>query len=235
MKHAIFLSLAVLSGLNGNAQETNNTPVIPKYAIKAYNSFSYQTMRTVSGTGAMVSNRHSQEITLLKPSIAFMWNDKKGNSREIELSSFSLNRQDDRRSFGPITTGGGKQSTTDISLRIEKITNFAKKKDWRLKPSLGFGLNPYVRLDRFTPYSTVNSPRREQHYGVRAYIAPRVNYNVSKRFFVDLNIPVTIATMEFEYQKEYVPAVGRQEGFGTTNFNSFPMHITARLGVGVRL
>lgn len=235
MKITILSSFIVLGSLHAGAQETDNAVVTPKYAIKVYNSFGYQNSVRYNGVGLGSTTHRLKDMTLLKPSIAFMWNDKKGNSREIELSSFSINRRDDRSYSGNVSISGMKMMTTDISLRYESIINFAKKKDWKLKPSLGTGLNPYVLVDRYIPYTSTSYPRTDQRYGLRAYVAPRLNYNVSKRVFIDLNIPITVAAMEFAHQKDLAPVLGGNAGYGTANFEAFPMQISARLGVGIRL
>ena len=101
MRITILSSFIVLSSLHAVAQEeTESTSDAPKYAIKVYNSFGYQNSVRYNGIGPGSTTHRLKDMTFLKPSIAFMWNDKKGNSREIELSSFSINRRDDRELQG---------------------------------------------------------------------------------------------------------------------------------------
>jgi hypothetical protein len=234
MKRTIVLLLAILIAEKSSAKRMLVLAPVPKpqYAVKVYNTFSYQSI-TDRNLYPLITT--SKNITFLKPSVAFMWTDKKGHTREIELSSFSLNKRDDRTAFGTVSKSGQVVTSTDIAIRVERIFNFAKRKQWKLKPSLGCGVMPYFNMAKATPYTSVNVPFTDMHYGVKAYVAPRINYNVSNRFFIDLNIPLVFADMGVQHQKAFNPGLLKEISYNVGNFDAFSESPSVRLGVGLRL
>lgn len=238
MKGIVVLFLSVLAAEQSSAKRIIASPAVPqyRYAVKVYNSFNYQTAESYGPPfGPPSSVTKTKKLDLLKPSVAFNWTDKKGRTREIELSSFILNSRKDNTTLGTTALMGRSVTTYDISLSFEQIFNFAKQKNWKLKPSLGAGVAPYFNMEKITPYTTALVPSTNTSYGARLYFAPRVNYSVSDRFFIDLNVPVTVADMGVQSQKTFVPAINSEMTSSTGNFNAFTTMPSVRIGAGLRI
>ncbi len=219
-------------------------PSVPKLAFKVYNTFSYSKMEETIPVNlpGFVGFKRITKTDLFKPSVAFSWRSPKGNYQEVEVSSFVVGKKSTenffrhQQSITPIGIGGTEVTTTDIAIRYENVKDLFKRKNWKLRPMLGLSLSAFYRsekigsngIDPFVPLS-------EQRYGVKFEAIPRINYNISRRIFLDFNIPVTIAQSDIWVSKVQTTSISKVQKTSLANFAAAPMEIAARIGVGIRL
>lgn len=213
------------------------TSSIGKYQIKLY------ALTTTNAIGVNSTYNRSQYATsyvffnhILNPTFAVNKQTNKGNRHEVELTAFAVNETSNRTTYSnpgtsQIATGGSVQESK-FALRYEYIYVFLKDK--RFQPSIGGAISPYYAKYNFTPLTTAAYPFKEYAFGVQTFIIPRITYNISKRFFLDLNIPLKITENQFSSRYEYNPT----EQNNTSNNNSFTAFedmFYARLGIGVNI
>jgi hypothetical protein len=215
----------------------------PKYALKVYNAFSYMRMEeTVPANTSGFSFKRTTYTDMVKPSVAFNWRTAKGNLNEVELSSLMIGKKNEEYFFRPpsanipVYVGGAGNTSSNITVRYEHIKDFFKRKAWKLRPMLGLGMSAFYRSDRLeTTGSNAFIPLSEQRVGVKFEVAPRVNYNISKRVFIDLNIPVNVMQSDAWFSKMQNTPTSEIQKTSISNFAAAPKEFAIRLGVGVRL
>lgn len=249
MKHILFLSFWFFSfSYHSHCQESELKAVALdvvtyKYLVKAYNTVSYsrKSATTLWPNYYVKSQARQEDYAFLHPSIAFAWSTRRSNMAEVELTSFRFGRSKDvvyaYDSAGNLqgAASGATFSSADIALRIERVVNFDKRHRMRCRPMLGFALSPYYTLDKVAPYTTAMLPSTVQHFGVRGYIIPRINYSITKRLVLDVNIPVLVADLDIHVNRAFNPALGKEARTSIGDFNVFPRSFSARLGLGMRL
>ena len=214
------------------------------YALKAYNLTTLERKSEVrrtgnSDTGIIVENN---ELQLFRPTLAFQAKNKKGNIHEFELTRLEIGRQKDQESLSyqpgkdPIPLAGGKLTSTSIAVRYEYIRTFAKKQNSRFMPSLGFAIMPYYQRAHFTPIMSTFYANITTYVGAKGFLIPRINYSLSKRVYLDLNVPVCVVDAHVAMQRAQDPTLpaARQKS-STTNIDIPSEFFSLRLGVGVRI
>lgn len=242
MKEKVSCLLALFIPALVNAQ-TVETDLLPRRAVqlKMYNLLSASRTTEAYGpnntTYTQVSSFH-----IWNPTIAIARENKKHNLHEFELTSISINATDSRTNwYMPnhninVITSGSKIFETHIALRYEHILNLVKKPGARLIPSIGFAASPYYLRYNVQPYVTTTYPTKETFIGARVFVAPRINYYIRKGVFLDLNIPVCLADINYNNHQEQNPTISAQQrSTSKTNFTALPEYFSVRLGVGVRL
>lgn len=229
MKFIATISLCLI-GLSALAQKND----IGKYQIKLYglynpNLLSGHVEQPRNGLVDYVYYRNT-----FNPTIAINRTNKKGNRHEIELSGLAVNETNTRIS-----------STTDSSLlwsisrstkeskivvRYEYIHEFLKNKKFR--PSVGVSLSPYYIVYNTNSYHNIRNIFTERTYGIQAFIIPRLNYYISKRILIDLNIPLKITEHQYSKRTTYAANKTVYTGYYKTLFEDM---FYARLGIGINI
>lgn len=213
------------------------------FGIKLYNETSFVESKTQMGVNQIPQNnlyRESQKTNILKPTIAVIWRNKKGNFHEVELNR--LNNDVDSyedvayQNGQRIVINGGRTVNTNLSVRYEYILQFGKRNNSRLVPSLGFGVNPYYERLSYLPKTTNAFPVMFLETGFRTYITPRATYYFSRKFFMDVNVPLALAGFSIQYQKIQDPSLSSsQQKYGVMNFDMFRNMMSARVGLGMKI
>lgn len=103
-------------------------------------------------------------------------------------------------------------------------------------PAIGISAMPYYQQTAFTPVLATEYPAATSRGGVKAYVIPRINYAISSKLFVDLNIPICIADMYFERNSKTNPNLLPQDQKNSTgNFDGIPKLYSIRIGVGLNI
>jgi hypothetical protein len=233
---AAILVLA-LGSYNAVAQ---NTHLDYKYAVKLYN------LTTIGGNEEIYSDssfiRTGSFNRLMHPAPAVQIATRKKNFHEIELSDLSIGRREEltERTYPGqsqnITISGEVTTITSVALRYEYIANFAKKKARRLVPAVGFAAMPYYTRYQTDPVITVFFPTRDNFFGLRSYIVPRLAYYINKRIFADINLPVNLFNLQHKSTRSFnsvLPA--SQQTTSSFSFDLLPAYYSVRAGVGVKL
>ncbi len=240
MKKIIFIAVSIISFLHVQSQNPNTGY---KYVIKVYNLASYyETSR--SGPKMPDSTRSEYKsgvLNILHPTLAFGWQNEKGNSNELELSGFELGKASTQTELnggsgaGSITAGSN-IITTNITIRYEYIVNLKKTEPSKIAPSISFGGSPYYRLYKYEPKISSEFPASQQDIGLDIFVTPRLNYNLTSRVFLDINIPICVFDFNYLVNKQDNPEVVVSERTSSEiNIDMFPKILSGRIGIGLRL
>lgn len=242
MKKCSLIILLLLFMKSGWPQNTN---LDYKNAIKIYNLTTfeeYSKSKKINDTSSNHFYYTTSTLQILQPTIAFQWKTKKNNFHEIELTSFMLGKlgtkteiKNDTTNIGQ-TISGNDVISTSISARYEYILNFNKSKDRKLVPSLGFGINPYYRQNKYLPKISSSFPTSEKYFGAKVFLTPRISYYLTSKLFIDINIPICISEIYYTIDKDENPVLTvKQRTTSSTDFRGFPKIFSGRIGVGLKL
>ena len=243
MKISILVALTILlNAVDAKAQQNPNLDF--KYSVKLSNLSTLQKRSEVNRVGnndtAIIDEHNS--LRLFHPTIAFQIKNKRNNIHEIELTDLSVARVSNkhllsyRPDLEPFAVGGYSTTSTNVALRYEYIRTFSRKINSRFMPSLGFGILPYYQRDSYKPILSTDYIAKRTVLGAKGFLIPRVCYNVSKRLFVDLNIPMCFVDVNAKINKLNNPNLPFSEQRNTiTNAEMFPDFFSLRLGLGLRI
>jgi len=242
MKISSLVALAILLCIG--IAEAQNPNLDFKYSVKVSNLSTLQKRSEVNRVGnndtAIIDEHNS--LRLFHPTIAFQIKNKRNNIHEIELTDLSVARNTFKNSLSYNPTqplallNGSKVTATHISLRYEYIRTFSKKINSRFMPSLGFGILPYYQRNSYKPALSTDYIAKRTVLGAKGFLIPRVCYNVSKRLFVDLNIPMCFVDVNAKIDNLNNPNLPVSEQSNTiTNAEMLPDFFSLRLGLGLRI
>lgn len=238
MKKLCLGALLLSATYAGYAQNKN---LEGKYALKLYNTTSWQKEESFGISGTYIKTTEQKDFQLLHPSIAARLTDRSGNMHEVELTRMELGVVKDvvylmNPSGTTIPVSGGKTTQTNIALRYEYIFNFMKKKNSKWMPALGLALMPYFQRDNFTPELSTAYPSTTTALGAKGWVIPRITYAISSKLFVDLNVPLCVTDANIEWNNHKNPNLSQGEQKSeVTNFQGAPQHYSIRLGVGLKV
>lgn len=191
----------------------------------------------VNGSGANVKS-----YNYIQPAAAVSKQTKRGNYHQLELStlSFKVWEHSGETGYNPSTgytyRTQYKVKTADVAIRYEFIIPFVKRNDARVIPSLGFGAMPWYSSYKFAPYTTADYPLTTSAIGLRYFVTPRVQVALSKRVFLDANIPICVMNMGTTKQNIQNPTLPvNAQKYSVFDFDVMPKYHTARLGLGVKI
>ena len=200
-----------------SAQTSPKTPSDYKFAFKVYSNFqSYY-----------ISNGKSN-YSVEMPTIALQWKLGKKNWQEIELQRISA-------STGVYTPDNGqlpaqmRRRTTLIAVNYEYNWSFLKKTH-KFSPSIGFGIAPRINTYHSNSLDVSGYKVSNLVVSVRAYITPRLIYNITPRLFGDVNVPITFYNSSTTFSHSKTPN-GTLNG---TYYSTSQGTIVPRIGVGYR-
>jgi hypothetical protein len=238
MKELCLGAALLLAATAGHAQNKN---LEGKYAVKLYNTTSWQEQESSFASGIFQGTTNRKDFRLLHPSAAFRITNKRNNMHEIELTQLELGSVREVSSVnGPsgttIPISGGKTTQTNIALRYEYIINFMKKKNSRLMPALGLALMPYLERSSFVPALSTSYPATATGLGTKAWVIPRISYAISSKFFIDLNVPLCITDVNVQWNNQQNPNLTQGEQKSeVSNFEGAPQNYSVRLGIGLKV
>ncbi len=238
--HVIFYALLLTGSVNAQ-----NTSLDYAGAFKIYNLSSYEqysVSANMDTTNFSLAQTTHTTFTLFHPTVAFQWKTPKRNFHEIELTGMMAGNKrsqtvlmNDTTNVAPIV-GGMNTLIAELSLRYEYILNFNKIRESKFVPSVGFGLNPFYRQISETPVLSNLFPSSEKQFGLRAFITPRVTYFMTKKIFLDLNVPLCFGELNYSSLKQVNPTLAEDSRTTSTiNFYQFPKLVSARIGVGIKI
>jgi hypothetical protein len=177
-------------------------------------------------------------FTTVKPSFAFQWRNKQKDYHEIELISFQFDKYNQFESDAQngFITKDNLVHEKNISLRYEYIFSLNKKENVKLMPAIGLGINPFFyQMNTQARISNV-FPTNNVIVGTRIFLIPRLVYNLNKRFYLDVNTPINVSELNYQFQKVDNPSYNINERTSFTgNYYSFPAYFSGRIGLGFRI
>jgi hypothetical protein len=243
MSKSLFLNLLAVSSIA--LAQAQNPNLNYKTALKLYNTTTYEAQTKLvpnSNSSALYNVNNTTALQYLQPSIALQWHAKNKNFHELELTKLQLGKEVYNSKLvndstnATISADGGALVTTSIALRYEYIFNFIKARQTKLVPSIGLSGNPYFRQ---TTYQQIVSNDFKSTYsktGFKAFITPRINYFITNKFFLDVNMPICIfdavATSDY-VGNPILPLANRTKN--SFEFGPFPKYISTRIGLGIKI
>lgn len=237
----VFAVLVVVCSVSAQAQdkELKTSTNIYNHAVKLYTTGRFNPYSDV-----YIKDRESYTIRTsvsdyIQPSLAVSFRNKDHNYHELELSRVSVRSTSVNPTILTSQTSlpqGYRLNTTHIALRYEFIIPFIKKRQALFVPAIGAAVMPYYSRYSLKPYSTADVPVTSSTLGAQTFIIPRLQVNISKRVFIDANIPVCIAdvgTKRINIQDPTLPSHAQQYSLADMQF--LPKFYSARLGLGIQL
>lgn len=236
--------LLILSGLISFSSFAQKQSSEYSHSIKLYNTLNYAEHNSVTYLQSPYYQKESRKnLQVLHPSVAYQWSNAKRNFHEIELSALSINRRhteiglyDSLSSSGQMVEDGVFVDTR-IGLKYEYIFSLNKKKNARLSPSLGIGVNPYFERTAYKrPMISSSFSGNETEFGLRTFLIPRLCYHISSRVYLDLNVPLCLTNFSVRSQRQVNPSLpsGLTDN-GVINFEAGPNYFSARIGLGIKI
>lgn len=237
MKQLTIVLLLSIAGFFSYAQNKN---INARYAVKLYNLSSWQKQEQPYFQGIYSGVTTQKEFKPFNPTVAFRIKNARNNFHEIELTEFKVGSEDFLSTLDQsgvtIPMAGGKTNTTAIAIRYEYTLNFNKRKNSKLMPAIGLALMPYYQRTNFTPVLATEFPAIKTQIGAKGFLIPRLNYAISSRLFLDVNVPFCVTDMYAEIKNAKNPILTQQEQKNDTgNFDGVPQFYSFRVGVGLNI
>lgn len=214
-------------------------------SLKLYSNLSVVTEQSsisIAANDISTVNKKSQ-LNLGSLTPAFTWGLKNGRFHEVEISEMNFNRnfqqtsQIDFGSGGLSITEGERVYNLSLAMRYEySVYSEKRAKKSKLVPALGGSIQPYFHYIATVPAVATRYRTGLSSFGAVVNFIPRVYYNMNKKWFLDLNIPLTLAKIGGE-SSTVENSLIRDEDQRVTNFNLdfVTTDILVRFGVGMRI
>lgn len=214
--------------------------------LKLYSNFGWRAAELTVGYDTVLNKPIKEDLyetALGYFSPAFAWASPRGNYHEVELSGLQFNEVDEQtyidhdNGLNHQVVSGEKRTSVFIALRYEFDYMIIKNKESnRLKPSLGFAVRPYYYRAAFVPRVSSLFASSQSSAGAIFSIVPRINYDLNKRWFIDLNVPINLLDVSAQTSMRDNPAIPvNQRTITTIVAEAVPSQYLIRLGIGVRL
>lgn len=168
---------------------------------------------------------------------AFTVETPKQNFHEFELSRIVLRSEESEMLIEELIPGLEEaipmQKTSEVLIAIKYEYNLmigTLKRHYNTRPYIGFAFTPYIANSKITPLTSAGKKTSETNFGSTLSITPRVSFVMNKKFFLDLNIPITMAQINVEQFK------GDNRAHSTnTEYSTLPGILAFRVGLGMKL
>ena len=224
MKTALLTTFSMLAGICSYSQTVG---------IKVYQNTDL--FKTIYKDGSSNLLTSSEQINFNRISLATDIHTTNGFLHEVEFFIPEISKSLDDLQY-PINYEFGKDATYDgeassYSLRYElskRLTNESK----RFGFSIGAGINPYYVHIEYIPNVETTYYWSTKLYGFALNLIPRINYKISRRFRVDLNVPLKLYDLRAEKNHVSNPAIPiRQQTTNDVDHIFFETAYTIRLGL----
>ncbi len=212
----IFLLLLACTSVGLSQDEVNKTR---RFSFKLYG----QTMVDAqTGSSSVAFGRFSPAVSFSK--------DKRYN-HEIELSEFS---------FRGLGGNDVSRTVTHSNVRLVNVglrysTNYELFKYNKLSFYLGGGLNARFSSAHYAANQSTSFPYTNTDRGVDVNITPRITWNFSSKFYLDVNVPLNGYSMTWSTVNNDNPLLPvNQRRTTDVNGDVFPNRYTVNVGVGIR-
>lgn len=237
----VILLLLLISSMSF-AQDTTKSK-----SIKIYSNYDFSSWYLYAISDAAVATGNfgvEQETNLFYFSPVFAWNNKKGNSFEIEISRFRYHKNyqkiddlivDTEQEF--ILGPDSKIKEFELFFRFEyKIKLFKKKDLGKFSPSLGFSIMPFITNYKSEPTQSSIFPHSKFRAGAKFSIIPGLEYKINENWYLDLNIPLDAGSIFYQSNKNGDPSLNINEQANDYFVLSLtPFNYALRFGIGLRI
>jgi len=164
---------------------------------------------------------------------------KKQMRHEIELSAFRVKRDRDFEGVTEELEGyiipveGSRDWRVNIGLRYEFAFNLLQEK-LRHGLFVGASAEPYFDYWNFLPATSADFPTNDRVFGTRLHLIPRYTFDISRRWFVDVNFPIEMMDAFVHRSYSGNPTLSERVGIDT-QANFFDKVFRFRIGIGLKL
>jgi hypothetical protein len=228
MKTALLTTLSILSSICSFGQSS--------FGVKVYqNTDLFKTIYNERRNNLVTS---FEQINFSRISLAADIHTKNGFQHEVEFFIPEISKSLDdiqypmNYEFRKDVTFDGKASSYSLRYEFSKrLTNESK----RFGFSIGAGINPYYLHIEYIPNVETTYYWSTELYGFALNFTPRINYKISRRFNVDLNVPLKIYDLRGEKNEVNNPAIPiRQQTTNDVDHIFFESAYTIRLGLAYK-
>ena len=165
---------------------------------------------------------------------AIAWSTKHGNSMEIEIShmkyrDYNIYKDEEKSELGR------NEKNIELFLRYEYIFSFGQGAERKWRPSVGISVTPFYQYLVTSPYNLASFRYSSTKTGAYLTATPRIQYYVNQHWFLDLNLPISYASMEYSMDRNQNPTLTYENrSVSELTFNSWT-GLGIRLGLGVVL
>ncbi|WP_276371501.1 hypothetical protein [Chryseolinea sp. H1M3-3] len=182
----------------------------------------------------------SDKVNFARISLAVDIDTKKGYTHEIEFLIPEVSKSYDNIQY-PMNYELKKEmpdfegQASSYSLRYELSKTLTNKAN-RLGFNLGIGINPYYVLVEYIPNVETRYYSSTKLYGFVLNMVPRIKYNLSQRFIIDLNVPLKIYDLQAVKSRIKNPLIPIHQQTTINYSNSFfESAYTFRIGLMYKL
>lgn len=242
MKTGIIISLLVILSISLFGQDVSKGKSLKLYTN--FNLTAFYPDTSSNNQPGFTRMNYEKEMSVFNFSPAVVFHNKKGNSHELELSRLWMQKQfletyDVLDSTGQTVNivSGETVSRFHIQLRYEYTIGLFKKKNWKkLNSAIGFSAAPFYKWEKYSYSVSMPFPVSKSAFGIYLAVIPRIQYNLTEKWYLDLNVPITLVTMQFNNEKNEDPSIPvEQRTNSTIGFYNTPFGYAVRLGLGLRL
>jgi len=236
-----FFKLMLLFGFicfaqkNIYAQETEEEIV---YQIKMYYNFVHSSFEYEPTAENLLRVYESEETDFgyITPALTITKNRMK---HEIELSALRVKRDEDFEGIDAggsiIPVEGSLDWQIDVGLRYEFMLNFLRD-ELRHGLFVGTSVAPYFNYWNTVPKTSASFPANTKVFGTRLHLIPRYTYDISKKWFVDVNFPIEVVDAFVHRNYWGNPILSSNERVRTDiQANFFDNVFRFRIGIGLKL
>lgn len=225
MKTVLFTAISFLTLICSFAQST--------FGVKIYqNTDLFKTIYNEHPNNLVTS---SEQVNFNRISLAMDIHTKNGFLHEVEFFIPEISKSVDalqypmNYEFRKDVTFDGEASSYSLRYELSKtVTNESK----RFAFSIGVGINPYYVHIEYIPNVETTYYWSTKRYGFALNLTPRINYKISPRFNIDLNVPFKFYDLRAEKNQVSNPAIPiRQQTTNDVDNIFFESAYTIRLGV----
>ncbi len=189
-------------------------------------------------------NSHSRIYTLnsqkVYPSFAFLWCTRKNSYREIEVSNLVFENKEvstsQNGSKNNVNAELQRINTAQAEIGYKYLKQVFQTKNSKFCVLLGIGANPYFRIYNSVPYTSATFRITETRIGTKANITPKLIYFISKKMYIEANIPYCILDSYYNKTRTENPILSPIEQKKNSAIVDFkPKIFSVNIGIGIFL
>ena len=199
--------------------------------LKAFSNFLYT--HNESSTGLSESSESSLSFS---PGLSLSIPHKQNNFHEIGIMNISYDRNKEKTGDDTQITSGAIEKDLLIRFRYDYNFSLSGSPGSKWKVYLGPSFSPYYARNVFEPFISTQFYKVNWAIGSHIALLARSIVELSPKILLDINVPVNLATLEFQYTRESNPnlPVSRQR-VNELSLEGLPSYFEFRVGLGVRI
>jgi hypothetical protein len=213
-----------------------------KYHLKVYYNFLHTNndYESYSEAGNHIVDFDHRESNFGRVSAAFVIKNKR-SFHEIELARINYDKKEEKAILIELDDGTSQMTSGfiaylfNLNLKYEfnyQIINLKNK----VMLFTAISAEPYIEFSKFEPKVSFIYKTKDHIYGCKTYIIPRLTYDFSKRWYLDLNFPIEFADLYFIRSKIENPTLPLElQATSNSDVKYFDQGFQFRIGIGLKI